>query len=226
MTSMSDTRPVPVGIDRRSVGVIAGMSAGPLFLTVAGLLTWAELDYLHGLGWHYTKDNPVPWPSATALGPYGWVQILNFALTGGLLLAFVHSFRSVLQGRTGRIATVLLYVMGIALLVSAFPTDHASTQGHSPNTWHGVLHSIGFVCIAIPSVIVPIVVAVALRQKPGWRTVVVVSAAVPLVEILFFIPAAAAWHDAGFTGYLATLFGWFAFLAFRLRRESHGVTVP
>src|SRR6478609_5699506 len=62
MTSMSDTRPVPVSIDRRTVGVIAGLAAGPLFLTVAGLLTWAELDYLHGLGWHYTKDNPVPWP--------------------------------------------------------------------------------------------------------------------------------------------------------------------
>jgi hypothetical protein len=53
-----------------------------------------------------------------------------------------------------------------------------------------------------------------------------VSAAIPILEILFFIPAAAAWHDAGFTGYLATLFGWFAFLAFRLRRESNGVTVP
>ena len=68
--------------------------------------------------------------------------------------------------------------------------------------------------------------ATALRRKPGWRAAVVVSVAVPIVEILFFIPAAAAWHDAGFTGYLATLFGWFAFLAFRLRRESNGVTVP
>jgi hypothetical protein len=58
-----------------------------------------------------TKNNPVPWPSATALGPYGWVQVVNFALAGVLVLAFVQSFRTVLQGRIGRIAGALLYVV-------------------------------------------------------------------------------------------------------------------
>jgi hypothetical protein len=79
---------------------------------------------------------------------------------------------------------------------------------------------IGFVCIALASLVTPVLVALALRGRPEWRAAAAVSAAVPVVELLFFFPAVAAWHDAGFTGYLATLFGWFAFLAYRLRSTA------
>jgi len=69
-------------------------------------------------------------------------------------------------------------------------------------------------------VIAPILVAVALRHWPGWRRLAVISALVPVVELLFFFPGASAWHDAAFTGYLATLFGWFALLGQRLYASS------
>jgi hypothetical protein len=217
MNSITQTPPIASAtIDRRRFGAVAGMAAGPLFLAVVALVTWAELDYLHGLNWRYTKDNPVPWPSATALGPHGWVQVVNFALAGLLLLIFVRAFRAELRGIAGRVASALLFVMAAGITISAFPTDHASTLGHSPDTWHGVIHSIGFVCVALPSVVAPIFVALALRRRSGWRAAAAVSAAVPVLELLFFFPGANAWHDAAFTGYLATVFGWFALLANRL----------
>ena len=220
MSSITQTLPVAARVDARRIGGLAGMVAGPLFLAVVGLLTWSELDYLHGLGWGYTKGNQVPWPSATALGPHGWVQVVNFAVAGVLLLTFVRAFQGELRGKIGRAAAWILLVMGAALTLSAFPTDHASVRGHSPNTWHGVLHSIGFVCLALGSLIAPILVALALRRKADWRRVAALSAVVPVVEVLLFFVAPSLFHDAGFTAYLVTLFGWFAVLGLRLYTEG------
>jgi hypothetical protein len=220
MSSIVESRPVKATVDAQRIGAVAGMIVGPLFLAVVGLLTWAELDYLHDLDWGYTKDNPVPWPSATALGPHGWVQVVNFAAAGLLILTFTRAFQAELRGKVGRAAAWLLFLIGVALTVSAFPTDHASAHGHSPDTWHGVLHSIGFVCVALPSVIAPILVAVALRRRAGWRRAAAVSAVVPVVELLLFFGAVNVWHDAAFTAYLASLFGWFALLGQRLYAKS------
>lgn len=220
MSTITHARPLAPTADTRRLGGLAGMVVGPLFLAVVGLLTWAELGYLHGLDWGYTKDNPVPWPSATALGPHGWVQVLNFAVAGLLIVTFAHAFQVELRGRVGRVAAWLLYLMGVALIVSAFPTDHASTLGHSPDTWHGILHSIGFVCLALPSLIAPLLVAVALRRRAGWGRLAAISLAVPAVELLLFFVAVGTWHDAAFTAYLATLFAWFALLGHRLYATS------
>jgi hypothetical protein len=48
-----------------SAGAFAGMVAGPQFLLVVAILTLAELDYMHDLGWAFTKDDDVPYPSGT-----------------------------------------------------------------------------------------------------------------------------------------------------------------
>jgi hypothetical protein len=88
------------GLDEAGL-VRDGLAAGPLFLSVVGLLTWAELDDLHRLGWGYTKDNNVPWPSGLALGHIGAIQILNFAVTGLLILVFARAFRHELIASPG-----------------------------------------------------------------------------------------------------------------------------
>ena len=215
MSSITHTRSLPHNIDPRRLGAAAGILAGPLFLTVVAFLTWAELDYLHGLGWHYTKKNDVPWPSATALGPHGWIQILNFAVAGLLLLAFARSFRAELHGKTGRIGAGLMTLLALGLVVSAFPTDDASAHGHQPNTWHGWIHSIGFIVIVLSSLLAPILVALALRRDPRRRVAALLCGAAPVLMIVMFIPAANTLHDLGFTGYLAVVFGWQAMLAYR-----------
>jgi Protein of unknown function (DUF998) len=201
--------------DTRRVGRAAGLVAGPLFLTVVALLTWAELDDMHRLGWHYTEDNKVPWPSGLALGHLGAIQVVNFAVAGLLVLVFARAFRHELTGRAGRVGGWLLTVLGAALLFSAFPTDHAAAAGASPNTWHGKVHSGAFVVVALCSLLAPIFVAVALRRRPGWRGVAAASAAVPVLLIASFV-AQNQLHDIAFTAFLVVIFGWLALLATRL----------
>jgi hypothetical protein len=94
---------------------LAGMVGPPLFAAVIVLATLLQYDFLRGLGWHPIDASPVPYPSALALGPYGWLQVANFVLFGLLLLVFAMGFhRGVEAGRAGRGA-----IAGPALLAAA-----------------------------------------------------------------------------------------------------------
>lgn len=218
MTTISDTRPAITAPDARKLAPLAGILAGPLFLTTVALLTWAEAGYMHRLGWRYTKNNNVPWPSGLALGPDGWIQIVNFAITGQLVLTLVvGGLRHHLHRLSGKIALALLTVLGAALTVSAFPTDHGAAAGKNPNTWHGWIHSAAFVGVAVPAIVGPVFVALALRRDPSWRPLPALSALVPPLLVGAFI-AQHALHDVAFTGFLVIVFAWLAALAGRLRR--------
>lgn len=64
-------------------------------------------------GRHYPAG---AWPSGLALGPYGWVQILNFVVSGLLLAIFAAGLHfEVTDGYGSRIGARLLFVAGIAL---------------------------------------------------------------------------------------------------------------
>jgi Protein of unknown function (DUF998) len=218
MTTITVTRPAVARLSARRLAPLAGLAAGPLFLTTVGLLTWAELGYMHRLGWHYTTNNEVPWPSGLALGRYGWIQIANFAATGLLLLAFVlGGLRRHLHRITGKVALALLTLLGAALTTSAFPTDHAAAAGKNPNTWHGWIHTGSFVAVALPAVIAPVFVGLALRRDPRWRPLAALSALVPPLLVGAFLVQKTL-HDIAFTGFLVVVFGWLALLAVRLRR--------
>ena len=77
------------GAGRNRLAAVAGIIAGPLFLVTIVLLTWAEYGFLRSSGWTVLDANDVPWPSGLAVSQVGWIQILNFAVTGALLLVFV-----------------------------------------------------------------------------------------------------------------------------------------
>jgi hypothetical protein len=217
MNSLADSHAAPTVLDTRRLQGLAAMIAGPLFLGVVAVLTLAELDFMHDLGWGFTSDDQVPWPSGLALGSYGWVQVAAFAVTGALLALFVRGFRHELgRSRSGRIATVLLAAIAAALVLCAFPTDRATTAGDDPNTWHGYLHVIGFVLVALSSLLAPIATAVALRRNQRWRGFAALSVAVVVLEAVFFFPLDFL-GDPAFVGYLLVLFGWFAALGARLR---------
>ena len=160
----------------------------------------------------------MPWPSGLALGTYGAIQIANFVLAGTLLAVFVRGFRRELPAsRSGRIAAVLLTTIAVGIAVSGFPTDRATAGGDAPNTWHGYLHVIAFVVVALSSLLAPIVTAVALRRNPRWRGFSALSLAVVVLELVLFFPLDFL-GDPAFVGYLVVLFGWFAALGARLRR--------
>jgi hypothetical protein len=196
---------------------LAAILAGPLFLATVAVLTLLELDFMHELGWRFTADDEVPWPSGLALGDLGAVQIANFALTGALLALFVRGFRRELPASgSGQLATALLAVVAAAFALCAFPTDRATAAGDAPDTWHGYVHVIGFVVLALGSLAGPLATALALRRDARWRPFPALSIGVVVLEVVFFVPLDFL-GDPAFVGYLVALFGWFAALGARLR---------
>jgi hypothetical protein len=221
MTTMSEAmKTIPTDqTSARRLGAVAGLAAGPLFLTIVAVLTLAERGMLHRYGWTFLNHNNVPWPSGLSLGRYGAAQIANFAVTGLLLLTFTRALSADLRGVTGRIATVLLTIQGAALAISAVPTDHQSMQSNGPDTWHGYVHDIAFFFVAIPSVLAPLFVAFALRRDRRWRPLAQISFIVPLLLVGVFAMQNAV-GDLAFTLFLAVVFGWVALLGWRLAAEG------
>ena len=77
--------------------------------------------------------------SELALGPWGWVQVANFVITGLLMIAFAVGLAWTL--RSGRAYTwtprlIAAYGSGI-VLAGVFVTDPVPSAAH---TWHGTLH--------------------------------------------------------------------------------------
>ena len=121
-----------------------GVVAGPLYVGVSVGLGLAR-D-----GFDFSRHG---W-SLLANGPYGWVQSLNFVLTGLCVLAFAAGLA---RAGAGRRVPRLVAAYGASLLAAAaFRADPASgfpagTPEEAPVSWHGVLHlaagGIGFLCL-------------------------------------------------------------------------------
>ncbi len=109
MTETLQSRPRSLSRVRHGrAGALAGMVAGPLFLLVVAILSVVELDDMHALGWGFTRDDDVPYPSGLALGDAGFVLILSFVLAGALVLTFAAALHTALRDRrAGRVAPFL-----------------------------------------------------------------------------------------------------------------------
>ena len=217
MSSIASTPTIPDALATRRVQGLAALVAGPLFLTIVLVLTRVELDFMHGLGWRFTGDDDVPWPSGLALGPYGAVQVANFAAAGALLGVFARGFRHELPAsRMGRMAGVLVTAVAAALALGAIPTDHASAVTGSPDTWHGYVHAAGFVLLVLSALTAPLATAVALRKSRRWRGLPALSLGVVMLELILTVGLGSP-GDPVFAVWLAVVFGWFAALGARLR---------
>jgi uncharacterized protein DUF998 len=115
-------------------GAIAGALAPFVFLLATVGISWLENDFMERLGWDV-------WPSGLALGPHGWLQIVNFIGLGILLIAFALAVRAVPpRNRWVRVAPVLLALAGVAAVMLAFRTDPPDRD----ETWHGILHGAAY----------------------------------------------------------------------------------
>lgn len=213
----SDRSPTGAATQRQLTrAALAGFLAGPLFLGVVALLTWTEIETLRDLGWRFVGSSEVPWPSALALGDYGWAQVANFVATGFLLFIFARGFRWLWQARSGgRPALVALTVLAASVALSAFPTDHATAAGRGPDTWHGTIHIVAFILLGITSLVAPAFIAWALSGRPEWQQVRRISMVVPLLLLGSFV-ASVFVGAVAFLVYLVIAFGWVAVLARRL----------
>jgi len=193
----------------------AGILAGPVFLTAVVLLTAAEWGFLHRAGWTVFGVNKIPYPSYTALGPYGYVQVANFFVTGLLVLALVQGLAAHLHRWTGVTGRVLLTLAGIAVCTSAFRTDPVP----GPMSWHGTVHALSFAVVAAGSTFGLLFAGLGLRHEAAWRRFGTATALLAGWQVLVFtVGGAVLPGDANFYVFLLGIFGWFFAAGRRLTR--------
>lgn len=216
---MNLSRPPAPGVPSvRSLAriAIAGALLFPLLLVVIAAIQW---EFLHERGWRVFDHGDVTWPSGTALGPSGFLQVVNFLILGVSLLALAVALRRSVQTRRN-VGSWLVGLMGVALLLSAFRIDYpmAFSGEGSPETWNGVVHGIAFLLLLIATLLSAIVLGFQLRQDPRWSDLGRISLAVAIALPLAFIGLGALNGALGFYLFLAILLGWVVALAWRALR--------
>ncbi len=147
---------------------ILGIAGPVLFLSVLAALTVVQYNFMLGIGWRPLGDPAGAWPSGLALGPYGWVQILNFVVSGLLLATFAAGLHfGVTDGRGSRVGPGLLFVAGMAMALMGFETD--PIRRTTPRTLHGWIHDLAFVHFALALLSALFFLWQRLRKDPRWR---------------------------------------------------------
>ena len=147
---------------------VAGMIGPIMFSLLVVSLTFVQYDFMLRLGWQPFQESDVPWPSALALGPYGWLQVANFVLFGLLLIAFAVGLdREIVAGKWAKAGPTLLIVAGIALVLCGFKTDPHLANG--PQTISGWIHTLGFFLLLGSLLPAIFVLWRRLRQDTRWR---------------------------------------------------------
>jgi hypothetical protein len=110
---------------------------------VVVVITWAEWDYLRGLGFTLTDHGEGQLKDRSA-----GRRSLTTPYSGSLLLVFFASLcGQFLQPKSRRVADILLTGWAIGRMLATFPED--GPPFGEPITWVGYLHRIGFVCIVV-----------------------------------------------------------------------------
>jgi hypothetical protein len=154
-----------------------GVAAPPLFLGIALLAGATRPGY----------DPLRQYVSLLSLGPGGWVQQLNFVVTGILVAGFGFGIRRAEAGRpAGGWVARLIVGVGLALVASGvFVTDPA--QGYpagapaglpTETSWHAGMHYLGALLVFVG---LPTAMTLAARRAPvpgarGWLVYSLVSA--------------------------------------------------
>jgi len=208
-----------------------GAVAGPLFI-VAFLIEGAtRADY-----------NPLRHPvSSLALGDAGWTQVVNFVVTGLLMLAYAVGLRRALRpGPGSRWGPLLVGLYAIGLIgAGIFVTDPLS--GYPPGTpdrleytTTGALHDLFSLPVftALPVACVVFARAFGRRGEPGWAAYSVITGVVFIVGFLLAsvgFSQAEGWVDiAGLLQRMTITVGWvwLALLAVHVRRRQAGRAEP
>ncbi|MFC8900561.1 DUF998 domain-containing protein [Streptomyces cinereoruber] len=165
-----------------------GMVAGPLFLA-AGLAQGFARD-----GFDFTR-NAI---SQLALGEAGWIQTVNFVLTGALLLAGAAGLRRALRGGAGGTwGPALVGVFAVSFWVAAaFPADAgagfpAGAPEATAMSGHGAVHMLGGMVgyLALCAAFVVLARPLAAQGLSGWA---VATRLVPVVVLAGFAASAAS----------------------------------
>ncbi len=194
-------------------GAIAGWVGASVLGGAIATLTYAEYDFLRGLGWHPILAPTHDWPSGLALGPFGWIMIGAFLASGAAMFLFARAIRLAFASH-GRLIGALFSGSALALLLLAAPTDPTNTT--ITPTLFGMLHDAAFVILGLTFFPGLITTAVAAWRDPDWHW----------LTLLTFVVAglsAPAFLLKGFWFYffLIGALGWIGIVATQLWRLAH-----
>ena len=175
--------------------------------------------------------------SQLATGDGGWVQVANFLICGGCVLAFAVGLRQAIRGSRGSMgAPVLFGLLATSMLVAgAFSTDPA--LGYPPGapavqTTHGLIHGLAGLAAFTTLPAAAFVMAWHFAAEPNARRWTLYSLGVSLVILVMFIvsntaaamDASGHWQNAptGLFQRIAIITGWtwIAMVAWRAARQS------
>lgn len=193
---------------------LAGIVGPILFSAVLVALTAVQYDFLLEIGWKPIQNPAGSWPSGLALGPYGWAQDANFALSGALLAVFAVGLHGGTRGGS-KAGPILLFVAGAAMALMAFETDPIRRAG--PRTLHGWVHDAAFAVFVLALLAALFSLWRTMSRDPLWRG----HARYTLITgicttLLLFVPGVAYYL------FLALVLVWLEVTALRLRRISSG----
>ncbi|MFE3659359.1 DUF998 domain-containing protein [Streptomyces sp. NPDC059165] len=192
-----------------------GVLAGPTFL-VFGVAQGLSRD-----GFDFTR-NAI---SQLALGEEGWIQTVNFLLTGALLIVGATGLRRVLRGVAGGTwGPLLVGVFGASFWAAAiFPADAgAGFPSGAPSTTtlsgHGAAHMLAGMVgyLALCAAFVVLARPLAASGHPGWS---VASRLVPVAVLAGFMASAVS--VPAFTAGAGLGLLWLSVVMARLAVPSH-----
>jgi len=195
---------------------LAGLVGPPLFAAIVLLVTALEWDFLHDVGWSAAPfDNPdPPWPSSTALGDYGFLQIMNFVLLGVSVLALAVALFRLLDVRR-KIGASLMVLLALGIGSSAFRTDYGMVNGGGPDTWNGTVHAAAFTALLAATLASTFVLAAQFRRDERWRSLSLRSLIAGLVALGGIVGTVAGAGTLFFVIFLVALLGWLMLVAAR-----------
>ncbi len=169
---------------KRNPLLIAGVVAGPIFIVVA------FIQVLIRQGFDLSRQ-PI---SLLSLGDGGWIQIVNFELTGLLMIASAFGLRRALRsGRASVWGPLLFGVYGLGFaLAGIFLPDPAMgfPPGSPPGmpasmSWHAGLHQIAFSLAFLSLVVACFVFArwFSGLRRAGWTLYSIASGITPVLMI-------------------------------------------
>jgi Protein of unknown function (DUF998) len=169
--------------------------------------------------------------SELSLGPRGWIQIVNFVITGALLLLFARGVAAQFRdGKASRAGPILLTIIGIGFLASGpFVMDPPSTPADQMS-WHSRLHwkLFGALVFAL-SPVSCFVFLYRFRTDPAWRPLrwLTITAGITTAWAVLFLGIAPtrppeapnafnAWNGAVQRVFVITYLAWIFMFARRL----------
>jgi len=204
---------------RVGLAAVAGMAGAALFVSVFTVFGWLNPGY----------SARSMFVSELALGSFGWIQVLNFVLTGILLLMFGRGLAAHFSaGAASRAGPLLVQGIGVSLMASgAFDTDPSAMLGQT--SAHGVVHGIFGAIVFTFAPVSCFVFYRRFRSDPLWRPLAVWTLLSGIVLTLGIVllrisqqPGSGLFEWKGLVqrAILVTFMAWIFAVAFRLRHLS------